>query len=359
MSKPRVKLALPRAAKMLLCVLTVAFAVTVHAQEARQSTAGGPENRTRGIQLYREGDLKGAVQRLQAAVKERKEDADAWFYLGLSLSAKNDTKNARKAYETVVKLRPDFVPARIGLAYMLLLGNKLSEALQEAERTLTLDARSAEAHYIIGSVQLKKGGSAKALDEAEAALKINATLAPAFILKSQALLSLYMEETSPPGVREKLTDKDRFKYSRATVRLKAAAESLEQYLKLKPKAADAAVWRGQLEVLRAFSQAGDDPGADGAIFPAGDVDVKARISKRPEPSYAEEARAAGIQGTVVLLVVLAADGKVKNILVLQSPGYGLTENSINAARQIRFEPAIKDGKQVSTVVRIEYNFALY
>jgi TonB family protein len=360
MSEPRVNPALPLAGKMLLCLLmTGAFAVAVHAQEARPSTAGGSENRAQGIQLFRQGDLKGAIQRLQAAVKERKEDADAWFYLGLSLSANNDIRNARKAYETAVKLRPDLVPAQVGLAYMLLLGNKLSEALRAAERTLTLDERSAEARYIIGSVQLKKGYYARALDEAEAALKINSTLAAAFILKSQALLALYMEETSPPGIREKLTDKDRFRYRRANVRLEGAAESLEQYLKLKPKAADVAVWRGQLEVLRAFSRAGDNPGAEGGIFPSSSVDVKVRILKRPEPSYSGEARSAGIEGTVVLLAVFAADGKVKNILVLQSPGYGLTENAINAARQIRFEPAIKDGKPVSTVLRIEYNFGFY
>lgn len=30
-----------------------------------------------------------------------------------------------------------------------------------------------------------------------------------------------------------------------------------------------------------------------------------------------------------------------------------------AARQIRFEPAIKDGQAVSVLVQLEYNFNLY
>ena len=57
-----------------------------------------------------------------------------------------------------------------------------------------------------------------------------------------------------------------------------------------------------------------------------------------------------------MMVVLGADGQVKNILVLQSPGYGLTRKAVDATRMMTFEPAIKDGKPVSTVVRIEYTF---
>ncbi|MDX6695309.1 MAG: hypothetical protein QOF02_3861, partial [Blastocatellia bacterium] len=39
--------------------------------------------------------------------------------------------------------------------------------------------------------------------------------------------------------------------------------------------------------------------------------------------------------------------------------YGLTEKAIAAARQIRFSPAMKDGRAVSQFVQIEYNFNLY
>jgi hypothetical protein len=39
--------------------------------------------------------------------------------------------------------------------------------------------------------------------------------------------------------------------------------------------------------------------------------------------------------------------------------YGLTEKAIAAARQIRFQPAMKDGRAVSQFIQIEYNFNLY
>jgi len=89
------------------------------------------------------------------------------------------------------------------------------------------------------------------------------------------------------------------------------------------------------------------------------VDTKARLVKKPEPSYTEKARGAQITGTVVLKCVFAADGTVKNIHVVSGLPYGLTEKAIAAARKIKFIPATKDGKNVSMWMQLEYNFNLY
>jgi protein TonB len=66
-----------------------------------------------------------------------------------------------------------------------------------------------------------------------------------------------------------------------------------------------------------------------------------------------------VEGTVVLRAIFAADGKVKNILVLSPLPNALTERAIDAARKVKFEPATKDGRPVSMVVQLEYNFNLY
>jgi hypothetical protein len=39
--------------------------------------------------------------------------------------------------------------------------------------------------------------------------------------------------------------------------------------------------------------------------------------------------------------------------------YGLTEKTMEAARHIKFAPAMKDGRPVSLYIQIEYNFNLY
>lgn len=101
-------------------------------------------------------------------------------------------------------------------------------------------------------------------------------------------------------------------------------------------------------------------GGDGErIYTGRQVDEKARLISKPEPNYTESARSAEVAGVVILKVVFASSGKVTNIRVVQGLPYGLTERAIAAAKKIRFVPAIKDGKQVSLWMQLEYNFNLY
>jgi TonB family protein len=89
------------------------------------------------------------------------------------------------------------------------------------------------------------------------------------------------------------------------------------------------------------------------------VDRKARLGMKPEPSYTEVARAHQVTGTVVLKVVFSSTGMVSNIKVVSGLPDGLTERAIDAARKIKFIPAMKDGKYVSMWMQLEYNFNLY
>ncbi len=87
--------------------------------------------------------------------------------------------------------------------------------------------------------------------------------------------------------------------------------------------------------------------------------TKARLLSKPEPQYTEEARKNQVTGTVVLKVVFASSGQITNIQTMRGLPYGLTEKAIAAARNIRFEPATKDGHKVSMWMQLEYNFNLY
>jgi len=90
-----------------------------------------------------------------------------------------------------------------------------------------------------------------------------------------------------------------------------------------------------------------------------DVDQKAKIISRSDPQYTDEARENSVEGTVVLRAVFAEDGLVKNIRVVSGLPFGLTERAVAAAREIKFSPAMKDGRAVSQYIQIEYNFNLY
>ncbi len=79
----------------------------------------------------------------------------------------------------------------------------------------------------------------------------------------------------------------------------------------------------------------------------------------PDPEYSEEARKAKYQGTCVLWLVVGPDGKPRDIRVARTLGLGLDEKAIEAVRTWRFEPGMKDGKPVATMVNVEVTFRLY
>jgi TonB family protein len=90
-----------------------------------------------------------------------------------------------------------------------------------------------------------------------------------------------------------------------------------------------------------------------------EVTHKAAIVYKPEPMYTEEARKNQVTGTVRLRLVLAASGKVTDIVAVTILPNGLTEMAARAASHVKFIPAEKDGRKVSQYVTIEYNFNIY
>jgi len=104
---------------------------------------------------------------------------------------------------------------------------------------------------------------------------------------------------------------------------------------------------------------GPGRGSGPGLLTGKDVDTKPRLISKPEPVYTERARGHLVVGTVVLKVVFAASGKVTNIRVVQGLPDGLTERAIEAARKIKFIPAMREGKYVSMWMQLEYNFNLY
>ncbi len=95
------------------------------------------------------------------------------------------------------------------------------------------------------------------------------------------------------------------------------------------------------------------------VFTGNEVTRKATVVWKPEPTYTEQARAHQVVGTVVLKAVFAANGYVTNIIATRELKDGMTEAAIEAARNIRFFPAEKDGKHVSQWMALEYNFNLF
>jgi periplasmic protein TonB len=100
-------------------------------------------------------------------------------------------------------------------------------------------------------------------------------------------------------------------------------------------------------------------GIGGGLYHVGGGVTAPRPIYAPDPEYSEEARKAKFQGTVVLWMVVTAEGRAQDIHVMRSAGMGLDERALDAVRTWRFEPARKDGKPVAVQISVEVSFRLY
>lgn len=84
-----------------------------------------------------------------------------------------------------------------------------------------------------------------------------------------------------------------------------------------------------------------------------------RCAYCPNPSYSEEARAAKLQGSVILRVIVSPTGQVANAVVVRGAGHGLDQKALEAVQGWRFTPAVgPDGKPVACMVNIEVTFRI-
>lgn len=134
---------------------------------------------------------------------------------------------------------------------------------------------------------------------------------------------------------------------------KAAADTVAEILKLNPPNRD--YWSERLATLQLYAEPVSRP-EERTIFGRSEVQKPAKMLETPLAVYTDEAKAARAKGDVRLRLVLAADGTVKYVFPIKSMRYGLTESALTAARQIKFEPAIRNGSPASVFVTLVYEF---
>ena len=79
----------------------------------------------------------------------------------------------------------------------------------------------------------------------------------------------------------------------------------------------------------------------------------------PNPSYNDKARAAKINGNVILRLIIREDGTAANVTVQRGLGYGLDEEAVRTVSAWRFTPATNAaGKPVPVWSTIEVTFRI-
>jgi TonB family protein len=104
---------------------------------------------------------------------------------------------------------------------------------------------------------------------------------------------------------------------------------------------------------------GEGGGYGGGIYSVGGGVSPPIPIYKPEPAYSEEARKAKYQGTVVLWIVVDAQGNVTDPRVVRPLGLGLDEKALETVRTWKFKPALRNGTPVPVRVIVEVSFRLF
>jgi protein TonB len=78
-----------------------------------------------------------------------------------------------------------------------------------------------------------------------------------------------------------------------------------------------------------------------------------------DPEFSEEARKQKFSGNVLVGLVVDEQGNPSHVRVLRGVGLGLDEKAVEAVRQYRFKPAMKDGKPVKVELSIDVRFEIF
>jgi TonB family protein len=123
---------------------------------------------------------------------------------------------------------------------------------------------------------------------------------------------------------------------------------------------DITVDLGKIEeslVVRGKGSPAAPPSAPHRVRVGGSV-VPAKLVYQAKPEYPDDAKSRGVEGDVVLRVVISMEGAVLSLTSVSSPDPQLTEAAMNAVRQWRYEPSLLNGKPVETATTITVNFQL-
>jgi periplasmic protein TonB len=103
---------------------------------------------------------------------------------------------------------------------------------------------------------------------------------------------------------------------------------------------------------------GSGGGEGGGPYRAGAGIDPPSLQREVKALYTDEARRLGIEGDVVLEIVVRRDGSVGDVRVRRSLDRGLDQRAIEAVRQWRFAPARRHGVPVDVFVDIAVTFKL-
>jgi protein TonB len=102
----------------------------------------------------------------------------------------------------------------------------------------------------------------------------------------------------------------------------------------------------------------DDP--DSLPIPSAEYLVTSMpvVLNEVRPDYPKLARDKGIEGKVVMDILIDQNGVVREAVIVSDPGNGMGEAALRAIKKFKFRPALIDKKKVAVKIKYAINFVL-
>jgi TonB family protein len=92
---------------------------------------------------------------------------------------------------------------------------------------------------------------------------------------------------------------------------------------------------------------------------AGMDDQELKVTKKPRPS-AKGCEGAGTGGSAIVKVTFQSDRTIGDVVIVEASTCAAFNDSVlRIAKEIEFEPAVKDGQPVTVTKQLQYAWAIY
>ena len=92
----------------MIKTLLIILVLLAHPARPQQQGPVASNQTSEGVRLYEQGDTDGAIKALREAVRNHRDDARAWHYLGLAFIRKGEFREAREALSKAISFRNMF-----------------------------------------------------------------------------------------------------------------------------------------------------------------------------------------------------------------------------------------------------------
>lgn len=295
------------------------------------------------VSIYTTTESKRIAKEKKKELETDPENAALWNDLGLELLYQAKFKDAEEALGKAVTFDPSNSGYLSSFIFAFSKSKDLDKRLEETKKAIEENPSDSNAFLQRSIIGLEAGNLHEALTNVELAIILNPALSPAYAVKTD----IFVRKLAEKGLHEMTAESiDHLNYSIEALKQCEANCEIGK-LKLTKEIEDRSSVVSLLEEsIQKKKQVGP-------------LSAKLKFLSKGRPSYSNTARKLNIKGTVSLAVVFKADKTIGPILVLKGLPGGLTNNAVNAAQTIKFEPEKRDGIAVDVIRTVVFKFSIY